>query len=75
MTRKQRSTPQPPRPATPRSLPAGLVAVACRRCNCHLVDVIAGASVWCAACQVWTLARPAATTATTPAQIHLPNTS
>ncbi len=59
MAGKRPSTPPQP-PATPRPLPAGLVAVACRRCGCHLVDVIAGAAVRCPACLVWTLARPAA---------------
>lgn len=47
----------------PRPLPAGLVAVACRKCGRHLVDVIAGASVRCPACLVWTpaeLRRPGA---------------
>ena len=47
--------PQPQPSAAARPLPAGLVAVDCRRCRRHLVDVIVGASVWCAACRVWTV--------------------
>jgi hypothetical protein len=62
MAGKPRTSPQPqPAPAERRPLPAGLVAVACRQCGGHLVDVIVGATVRCPACLVWTLARPAAT--------------
>ena len=63
--------PSTPPPAPTRPLPAGLVAVACRTCGRHLVDVIAGATVRCPACGVWTLARPGAA-ATAPAQLRLP---
>ncbi len=56
MAGKPRTQPQPPPPAPVRPLPAGLVAVACRKCGHHLVDTLATADVWCASCQVWTLA-------------------
>ncbi len=57
---KQRPDRTPP-PAPPRPLPAGLVARVpacgcCRRCGCQLVDTLPTADVWCAGCQVWTLA-------------------
>ena len=56
-------TSTPPQPlATARPLPAGLVAVACHRCGCHLVDVLPTADVWCSACRVWTLATVAVPT-------------
>ena len=59
----QRVPAQPqPAPAERRPPPAGLVAVACRRCGCHLVDVLPTADVWCAGCRVWTLASVAVPT-------------
>jgi len=69
MAGKQRTTSPPPAPERP--LPAGLVAVACRQCGRHLVDVIAGATVRCPDCRVWTLARPTVAAAA-PAQLRLP---
>ena len=70
-TGKQRpSTTHPPAPAERRPPAGGLIAVACRRCAHPLADVIAGAAVWCSACQVWTTARPPVTT-TAPAPLPL----
>ena len=63
-TRTPRTSIPPQPPATARPLPAGLVAVACRRCGCHLADVLPTADVWCAGCRVWTLATVAVPTKT-----------
>ena len=63
MAAGKRNTPsQPPPPASARPLPAGLVAVACRRCGQHLVDTLPTADVWCAGCRVWMLASMAVPT-------------
>ena len=70
MASKRTATPQPPSPAPVRPLPAGLVAVACRRCGQHLVDTLPTADVWCAGCRVWTLATVAVLTR--PRQRRLP---
>jgi hypothetical protein len=53
----KRPSSQPSPPAVDsHPLPAGLVAVTCRRCGQHLVDTLPTADVWCAGCRVWTLA-------------------
>ena len=69
MAGKPPTSPQP-QPAKRRPPPAGLVAVACRRCGSHLVDALPTADVWCAGCRVWTLAT--AVVPTRPRQRHLP---
>ena len=55
------SSQPPPLPAERHPPSARLVSVACRHCGRHLIDVIAGAEVWCTACRVWTLATSPAT--------------
>ncbi len=59
----KRPSPQPSPPAAERRPPpAGLVAVACRRCGAHLVDTLPTADVRCPGCRVWTLATVAVST-------------